>query len=772
MSPGWHADDCRTLLLMPLSVNHMAFCAIAGIVPLGFLPVLPAPTALHGVALAAWALLLFPAPGCRLAAVFLAAFAWSGFCAIQLLEQTALLSQPRAIVRAHIVSIHHGHNPRAGAVIKITQAGGKRVFPPVHAAISWASLPERWCAGQQWKMMLKLRPQHSRLNQGGFDSQRWAVANHQPLVGRVVKAKVEDARCGLRQRLIDNAAARFADLRWPSILLALGFGESWGMPEDLRLLLQQTGTAHLMAISGLHISLAALFGWLLARGGQFVLPGRWVGPVMPLAIGWLAAAGYVWISGVNFPAIRALLALTLWLLLRMRGVCCGAWQVWLWCVALIVVTDPLSVLSSSLWLSCLAVAALIFWFQWAPLPARFQSGLRWAWLRWIHLQAGMTLLLLPLQWGLFHGVNPLSLPANLWAVPLVSFITTPLILAAICLGMLPPLSRLLWYLADQSLTLVFMPLAPLQRGWRDLPETGILWSIGGWLAVIIWRFGWWRTYRLNMLVLGALLLAPRDRADRPRWRLDMLDVGHGLAVVVERHGKALIYDTGAGWRGGDIGKAEILPYLAWRGLSPEGIYLSHSHQDHIGGLGTLKRAFPGVPVASSYRGNGHLPCVVGQRWQWQGLTFSVLWPPAQVKKAGNDDSCVIKIEDGAFSVLLTGDIEAPAERALLRTARGRLRADILQIPHHGSKTSSTRAFLRAVRPAAALASAARFNPWRLPAPLIRERYRQEGIAWHDTARSGQVSIHFYDNNWVIKGYREQIMPRWYHQWFGVHADNE
>ncbi|HEY0209622.1 ComEC family protein [Acerihabitans sp.] len=757
---------------MPIAINPIALCAIAGILPLAFLPALPSPVVLCGIVLAAWLLLLTRTSGCRLVAVTLAAFAWGGFCAIQLLEQTAALSQPRAIVRAQIVNIHHADSARSGAVIKITQAGGKRVFPPVFAAISWTSLPERWCAGQRWKMMLKLRPQHSRLNQGGFDSQRWAVANHQPLVGRVIKAQVEDARCGLRQRLIDHAAAGFTGLRWPSILLALGFGESRGMPEELRLLLQQTGTAHLMAISGLHISLAALFGWLAARGGQFFLPRRWVSPAMPLAVSWLGAAGYVWISGVNFPAIRALLALTLWILLRIRGVHCGAWQVWLWCVALIVVTDPLSVLSSSLWLSCLAVAALIFWFQWAPLPARFQSGLRWAWLRWVHLQAGMTLLLLPLQWGLFHGANPLSLPANLWAVPLVSFISTPLILAAICLGVLTPLSRLLWYLADQSLTLVFLPLAPLQQGWRDLAAAGILWSIGGWLAVIIWRFGWWHTYRLNMVVLAALLLAPRDRADRPRWRVDMLDVGHGLAVVVERHGKALLYDTGAGWRGGDIGKAEILPYLAWRGLAPEGIFLSHSHQDHIGGLATLKRVFPRVPVASSYRAKGHLPCVRGRRWQWQGLTFSVLWPPAQVKKAGNDDSCVIKIDDGRFSVLLTGDIEAPAERALLKSARGQLRADILQIPHHGSKTSSTRAFLRAVRPGAALASAARFNPWRLPAQSIRERYRREGIPWHDTARSGQVSIHFYDNNWVIKGYREQIMSRWYHQWFGVHADNE
>lgn len=757
---------------MPLSVNHLALATISGILPLIWLPELPGGRLQCATAALAWLLMVLRFPGCRTAGLALAAFAWGCFCAAQLLAQTTRLAQPQLVVQAEIVSLRLPDHPRAGAVIKLTRAGGQRLFPPVYASVSWAALPQPWGAGQRWKMLVKLRPQHSRLNEGGFDSQRWAVANHQPLVGRVLKAQVLDARSGLRQRLVDNTLQQLTGLRWPSVLMALAFGDGRTMPGELRLMLQQTGIAHLMAISGLHISLAALFGWLAARGGQFFLPTRWISPTLPLLVSWLTAAGYVWISGANFPAIRALLALSLWIALRIRGARCSPWQVWLWCVGLILASDPLAILSSSLWLSCLAVAALIFWFQWAPLPARCQSGLRWSWLRWLHLQCGMTLLLLPLQWGLFHGANPLSLPANLWAVPLVSFITTPLVLAAVCLCFIAPVSRALWWLADQSLAVVFKPLPPLQQGWLELTDVGVQWSLCGWLAVIIWRFGWWRTYRLNMLAIAILLLAQREKHDAPRWRLDMLDVGHGLAVAVERGGKALIYDTGAGWRGGDIGQAEIVPYLKWRGLTPEAIMLSHSHQDHIGGLGTLKRIYPGIPVSSSYRRGDHQPCLRGQRWRWQGLQFSVLWPPALVKKAGNNDSCVVRIDDGRFSVLLTGDIEGPAERALLAASRAELRADILQVPHHGSKTSSSRSFLKAVAPKAALASAARFSPWRLPAPAVMARYRQQGIAWHDTARSGQLSVRFFADGWVLNGYREQIMPRWYHQRFGVPADNE
>ncbi|WP_440509537.1 MBL fold metallo-hydrolase, partial [Serratia ureilytica] len=177
-------------------------------------------------------------------------------------------------------------------------------------------------------------------------------------------------------------------------------------------------------------------------------------------------------------------------------------------------------------------------------------------------------------------------------------------------------------------------------------------------------------------------------------------------------------------------------------------------------------------VRSPMRGEGHLPCVAGERWRWQGLQFEVLWPPKTRKKPGNDDSCVIRIDDGKHSLLLTGDAEKKAEAQLLRLRRDRLAATVLQVGHHGSRTSSTPPFLRAVNPQAALASASRYNKWRLPARKVVARYRANGIIWRDTTRSGQLSVLFFDNDWQIKGFREQLMPRWYHQRFGVEGDNE
>ncbi|WP_246494814.1 ComEC family protein [Brenneria izadpanahii] len=708
----------------------------------------------------------------RFMAIVLFSFCWSGLTAQALLQQIEQVTQRAVNAVVTINSIRFAEADDSWAIIRLEKIGRRWVYPPLYAQVMLPPDMQNWCGGQRWRIAANFRPVHSRLNQGGFDSQRWAVAKRQPLSGRITAAQVIDASCDLRQRIISHAEQRIMSLPWRAILLALAFGEMKTVSAETKITLQKTGTMHLMAISGLHIALAALFGWGVARAVQYFLPVHRIGYRFPLFVSGLVSWAYVWLAGGNPPAVRAALALSVWILLRTNGVICSSWQVWLWCIALILAFDPLSVLSDSFWLSCLAVASLIFWFQWAPLPQRCQRGFSWCWLRWLHLQGGMTLLLMPLQIGIFHGFSLTSLPANLWAIPIVSFVTTPLVLLALPTMYVTGLDYWLWRLADVSLRAVFAPLTMMRAGWIDLDDSLLIGGIAGWLCVVIWRFAWWRGYPASVVSLIIVLAMFRMKSEQPNWRVDMLDVGHGLAVVIERNGKAILYDTGNRWDGGDMATKEILPYLRWRGLIVDKIMLSHSHRDHIGGLAVLKSAYPSAEIFSAFRQAGHQPCRQGTQWVWQGLTFTVLWPAAAAIVAENNDSCVVRIDDGRYRVLLTGDIESETEQNLVRRQRNALTADLLQIPHHGSGSSSSPPFIRAVNAQRIISSSARYNPWRLPAAKIVARYRQYGYEWIDTATSGQLSVRFFNDSWHILRFREQLSSRWYHQWFGVKRYNE
>ncbi|WFN55928.1 ComEC family protein [Dickeya lacustris] len=732
-----------------------------------FLPELPNERALL------WGVPLLWLIRTRFSAVGLMALSlcWSLYNGRVMMNQIDQLTQRPVVAQVRIESVRFNQAEASHAVVRLSKIDDEWVFPPIFARVTLPSMMQNWCGGQRWILRLSMRPVHSRLNEGGFDRQRWALAKAQPLTARVLSAEPVSSACGARQSLVTVVEQQTQTLPWHAIILALAVGEMERVDAPVLDVLRQTGTLHLMAISGLHIALAALFGFGVARAVQMLLPVHRIQHVFPLWCGWVLAWSYVWLAGGNPPAVRAALALSCWTVLRLCHVSVSSWQVWLWCLALVLVFDPLSVLSDSFWLSALAVASLIFWYQWVPLPVSMQRRKRWFWLRGLHVQLGMMLLLMPLQILLFQGISMSALPANLWAVPLVSLITTPLILIALLLMWAPGVAQGVWWLADRSLALVFAPLVTLPPGWLPLGQTLVSASVAGWAAVIIWRFGWWRTYPLSVLALIlVMLLRPKPHA--PSWRVDMLDIGHGLAIVIERNGKAWLYDTGPSWEGGESASREILPYLKWRGLQLQGVVISHSHLDHRGGWATLQAVYPQIPVYSSQYDATHRPCVTGESWRWQGLTFRVLWPPVRAVNAGNHDSCVIRVDDGRYSVLLTGDLEQEDEARLLKTQRHALAADILQVPHHGSNTSSSAPFLRAVGADWVMSSNSRYNPWRLPARRVTQRYRQMGIAWRDTAHSGQLSVRFFTDDIQILRYRGEISPRWYHRWFGAGEDNE
>lgn len=753
-----------------MTLPALAICLIIGILPLQWMPSLPTPGYVWFLIAIGCLFACFRSRLFRYCAVTLLAFAWGVLSAMQAVWPGEHL--PGANHQAEVVITDTDHMTRHWG--KITRLDGKRLFPSTGISFYGQYLPEPVCTGQRWIMTIRARAVHGQLNDGGFDSQRYAMASHQPLSGRFMDARLSAPQCTWRARYLQSLTETLTKYPWRQVIVALGMGERATLDASVKEIMRQTGTAHLMAISGLHIALAAMLGWLVVRSVQFFFPGGWIGWRLPLLTGVGFAISYACLTGLQPPALRTAISLSVWAALRLSGRLWSPWQVWLCCIAAILFTDPLAVLSTSLWLSAFAVAALLFWYQWLPASIKQHTKLVQDSINLLHLQVGMTLLLLPVQLSIFHGISLSSLAANLLAIPLVTFITVPLILLGMLLHLIGPVTGELacWYLADKTLDFLFAFLHWLPAGWLnvDMRWQWLAWL--PWLALIVWRLHLWRNVPALCLVCLTLLTLPFWRNERQgEWAVHMLDVGQGLAMVIERNGKAILYDTGVAWPGGDSGQQLIIPWLRWHALQPEGVILSHEHLDHRGGLDSLLETWPALWIRSPLGWAAHQPCFRGQQWQWQGLTFTVHWPLSGTGTKGNNRSCVVRVDDGQHSFLLTGDIEAAGEMAMLSHYWTHLQSTLVQVPHHGSNSSSSLPFVQRIGGEAALASASRYNAWRFPSIKVIDRYREQGYRWYDTPHQGQLTVSFTPQGWEIHSLRDQLLPRWYHQWFGVPSDN-
>ncbi|SUX65739.1 competence-related protein [Citrobacter braakii] len=436
-----------------MKITTVSTSALFGILPLMLLPALPDMLCIGVIFGLAILLCLISHSPVRFVGLTLLFFLWGVLAAKDALwaGNTLPAKSQQAIVRitgTDNMTTHYG---------QITYLQGKRVFPAIGITLYGQYLPGNVCAGQTWAMTLKVRAIHGQLNEGGFDSQRYTLAQHQLLTGRFLQASVITQQCSLRSRYLSSLKSALADYPWQQVILGLGMGERLSVSQAVKTIMRDTGTAHLMAISGLHIAFAALLAAGLIRAGQFFMPTRWICWQVPLVGGIVCATFYAWLTGLQPPALRTVVALLVWGGLKLSGRQWSGWSVWICCLAAILVVDPVAILSQSLWLSAFAVAALLFWYQWVPMPDWPLSRVGRQFLALAHLQLGITLLLLPVQIAMFHGFSLTSFLANLFAVPLVTFISVPLILAGMIVHLtwLAMVESNLWYLADRSLALLF-----------------------------------------------------------------------------------------------------------------------------------------------------------------------------------------------------------------------------------------------------------------------------------------------------------------------------
>lgn len=641
--------------------------------------------------------------------------------------------------------------------------------------------------GHFYETQLKIKPLASRLNEGNFNRQRWYIANHLSATATVKQAKqvVTPSHFG-RNAWIERVLKQTENLSGQGIILALAFGERAWLKNDDWALFQQTTTAHLVAISGLHIGLAFAVGFwgsklvLWAMGAIcFSLRQRQAlqnGHIFAIFCGLFSACGYSFLAGFSLPTLRAIIAILLVTFCRLQRRHYTAWQLWLRGVALLLVFDPLSLLSDSFWLSVLAVASLIFWYRHFPLK-RFEklsalqtTPLRRVILNLIHLQIGITLCFLPVQFAFFEGHTPWAFLANLVIVPFYSFLVVP----AILIGLLSDNAFNIWVFVDLLIQLSLTLLKPMSGSWISLSQE-TQWALLsldiGLLGLIYLRRLWGQA--LPSLIVGSLAFY-QIPISLKLWQEPLLewihfDVGQGLAMafVYRDNGqkKALLYDSGASWQGGSMAGLEIVPYLKRHAIMPITAVISHDDNDHAGGLKTLQTHFPQMGfILSGHRQDVAFfePCIRGKRWQFGALEFRALYPLRLAKRAKNEDSCVLLVTFNHYRFLLTGDSRTIEENDFSGEAG---RVNFLQVGHHGSKSSTGYTLLRHTQPEHAIISSGRFNPWKMPHPSVLERLNQFGVPYWNTAEYGMIKVDFYSDSYRIQTARHRYSA-WYKKQFG------
>jgi len=663
--------------------------------------------------------------------------------------------------------------------------------------------------GERWQLNIRLRRPHGLANPNGFDYEVWLLEQGLGATGSVrsdkeglnknlrldtfvfsIKNCIEWSRGKLRDRIL-NA---LPNQPYAPIIVALVIGDQNAITQNDWNVFARTGVNHLIAISGLHISMVAgmaaaimFYLWRHSLFTRFQFPLLVPAQKMAALSSVLVAMLYVALAGFGVPAQRTLIM-----------ICVVAGAMWLdrktsvtnvlfLALGVVLVVDPWAVLWPGFWLSFSAVGIIFYVSQGrrdkqasehaAPIPV-FR--------RWLNLcrqasttQYAITLGLVPLTLLLFNQVSLVSPIANAVAIPVVSLLVTPLSLigsiapdpagAAILLVTHQILSWLLSWLMWLNQFSWAVWQAPRPDIWMFICALiGTCWC----LAPKGWPARW-----AGLIAWLPLCLNSNVYPNEGEFKVTALDVGQGMALLIETAHHRMLYDTGPAYSPtSDAGSRVIYPYLKMRGINRlDGLMISHNDTDHSGGAASLMQQIKFDWVSSSLKSDSpvvqmaelqsqHKSCLAGQRWRWDDVQFEVLHPTAAIyendKWKPNARSCTLKISKGDHSILLAGDIEAPQEKELLRSVPDQLAATVLLAPHHGSGTSSTLAFLNAVHPRYALFQLGYHNRYRHPKTEIWQRYADLGISRLRSDQSGAITVNFTDDV-DVEEYRQTHARYWY-----------
>jgi len=628
--------------------------------------------------------------------------------------------------------------------------------------------------GQRLRLGIKVKPLSTLNNTEGFDYIRYQLGNNIIAQGRVdqyfpvsILAQRID-RYSLRALLRERLFELSRELSRQSIILALAVGDRSLMSAGDKVLLQATGVAHLLAISGLHVGLAALlaYGAVMLIARVFVRPLWWRG-LHPLACLASVLGGfyYAMLAGFTLSSVRALIMLQLFIVCRLLWRRTPRLEVWLIALWLALLYEPLQIYSAGLWLSFTAVLALIYLAI---------GGQKLSWLSTV----GVFLLMIVPTSLLFSQLSFVAPVMNIIAIPLVSFLVVPLILlASLTAFVIPALSQWLLSCSDIILGYGLEVLASVYHysgasyPLPSLPWYSYIFVVLSVLLVCMPR-GMPGRWAALILLLPAVVVLHHDRGIESPLTVSVLDVGQGLAVVIITPQAVVVYDTGFGdGKAFALGGRVVSDYLQSLGINHiDHLIISHDDSDHAGGAGEILRrlnvaeiivADPAMMV-TPYQGQVSL-CRAGLMRDIGGASLNVLWPDReQGGLSDNNYSCVVMIRFDSHAILLPGDIELPTEQRLVNHYGSELSADILLVPHHGSHTSSTQQFISAVAPRLAIVSAGRYNRFYHPHYSVVRRLEKNHIRWFNTASSGQLTLQFDDSagGYQVRSYLQSYKRYW------------
>lgn len=634
---------------------------------------------------------------------------------------------------------------------------------PSRIRVSWYRSSETLRGGDCWRLQLRLRPPHGGSNPGGFDYEGWLFRQGIGATGTVRAAEA----CGtapqhgllrLRQRLAEQFGRWLPGHPALPLVAALTIGDTSALADEDWQNFRLTGTTHLIAISGFNVAIVAgvaffLLRWLWSISAALCLrlPAQQAG----LLGSALAALIYALLAGFDPPVERAALMLLLLVAAAWRDGLAQPARALAIAWAIIVAVDPLVLLTPGLWLSFGAVAAIYF-----VTAGRLEnhSALREA----LRVQLMLSLVLAPLTLFWFQGTSLLGPLVNLVAVPAAA-VLTPALLGALILAAVVPMigipvlqsvaTGLTWSSQGLGWLATQMPQAWLAASPQ--PAAVALALLG---ALLLFLPRGLPLRALGLLCFGALALPP-GQAPKSGFELVALDVGQGLAVVVRTAQHALLFDTGPAYpEGFDAGRSVIVPYLLRAGIRRlDLLIVSHGDLDHRGGAPAVREL---LPVTRELGALADEACD-RQTWNWDGVRFEILNGPTP-GLSDNDGGCVLKIDGENLSALLPADIEASGEQNLLRDHADRLRADVLFAPHHGSRTSSSAAFIETVQPKIVIFSAGWHHRFGHPSPEVVTRYRDldSGVRQYASGDSGAVIVRSGPEGPKVSEWRNEDQRLW------------